>query len=131
MTSYSLNNYYILASDLLRIIPSPKYYLLLITEIVAIVTIIVILYWDVATQVFYYYVNNPSYTKLDLVTMDNERALLDVYENPTSKYRLVCTGSNLLGIQTISNGYVVPALTISQQTIPNCNSIIGNLISLM
>ena len=127
MSSYSLSNYYILGTDLLRVIPSPDYVIIFMTEIITIVGILYVFYYDLIIQLFAYYTYKPSLTKKNEDVMKQERDLISTYVNPKQKYKLVCTSSDRLGIKNLTDNTIIDALTIGGDIIPNCSKLINNI----
>jgi len=127
-SQYSLYNYYILGTDLLRIIPSSDYVIIFVAEIIAILGILCIFYYEILIQLYFYYRYQPSFTKENLDTMNNERMLIDPFVNVKTKYKLICTQDNYLGIQTLADNSIIKALTIGGDLIPSCNKILPNIL---
>lgn len=116
-------NYYIVESDVERYFNPYNYTLIFWVEVVAIVASLGIFYLPIIIQVFSYYFLGPSLTKEDEIVMSQERDLLNEYIDVKSKYELVCTVGDVLGIKNKQTLVIIEALTLSGQTITNCSAL--------
>lgn len=116
-------NYYLLEGDVDRYFKSESYGVIFWAEVIAIAASVIVFYFNTLLQIFSYYFLGPSLTKEDLDTMNQERVLLEKYNNLKSKYVLTCTTNNTLGYKNLQTQIITEALTLSGQPVINCSNL--------